>query len=144
VVQNATHLALAPVFAERFEPQVFAELEPLRSLLDEGIPLALGTDGIGRAQSPFVDLFLAMIHPTHPSEALTLEQGLVAYTRGSAYAEMQEHVKGTLAPGKLADLAVLSQDIFHVPPPAIMSTGSVLTMVGGRVVWDAGVLQPSP
>jgi hypothetical protein len=47
IVQNATHLALTPVFAQRFTPAVFSELEPLRSLLDEGIPLALGTDGAG-------------------------------------------------------------------------------------------------
>lgn len=144
IVQNATHFASTATFAERFEPQIFAELEPLRTLLDEGIPLALGTDGIGRAQSPFVDLFLAMIHPTRPSEALTLEQALVAYTRGSAYAEHEEHRKGTLAPGRLADLAVLSQDIFHAPPPAIPATYSVLTMVNGRVVWDAGVVHPAP
>lgn len=141
VVQNATHLASTATFAERFDPTVFAELEPLRSLLEEGIPLALGTDGIGRAQSPFVDLFLATIHPTRPSEALTLEQALIAYTHGSAYAEHQEHKKGTLAPGKLADLAVLSQDIFHVPPVAIPATYSVLTIVHGKVIWDAGVVQ---
>lgn len=140
VVQNPTHLALAGVFAERFEPAVFAELEPLKTLLEEGIPLALGTDGIGRAQSPFVDLFLATIHPTRPSEALTLEQALVAYTHGSAYAELQEHKKGRIAPGQLADIAVLSQDIFLVPPPAIPATTSVLTIVDGKVVWDAGVL----
>lgn len=140
VVQNATHLASTATFAERFVPEVFAELEPLRTLLEEGIPLALGTDGIGRAQSPFVDLFLATIHPTRPSEALTLEQALIAYTHGSAYAEHEEHRKGMLRPGMLADLAVLSQDIFHVPPVAIPATYSVRTMVGGKVIWDAGVL----
>ena len=58
------------------------------------------------------------------------------YTRGSAYAEFAEREKGTLAPGMLADVAVLSQDIFTVPPPALPATRSVLTIVGGQIVWD--------
>lgn len=144
IVQNATHLALTPVFAQRFAPAVFSELEPLRSLLDEGIPLALGTDGIGAANNPFVDLFLATIHPTRPSEALTIEQAVRAYTRGSAYAEFEEGRKGTLEPGQLADLAVLSQDIFHAPPPAIPATESVLTMVNGVIVWTSGAITTTP
>ena len=144
IVQNATHLALTPVFAQRFTPAVFSELEPLRSLLDVGIPLALGTDGIGAVSNPFVDLFLATIHPTHPSEALTIEQAVRAYTRGSAYAEFEERRKGTLAPGQLADLAVLSQDIFHAPPPAIPATVSVLTMVNGVIVWSSGAVTTPP
>jgi predicted amidohydrolase YtcJ len=137
VVQNGTHLALTPLWAQRVAPQVFAQLEPLRSLLDAGIPIALGTDGIGSPLSPFVDLLLVTIQ-----EALTMEQAVTAYTRGSAYAEFEENRKGTLAPGRLADLAVLSQDIFHAPPPAVPATGSLFTMVGGQVVWDAGVLAP--
>jgi predicted amidohydrolase YtcJ len=64
-----------------------------------------------------------------------------AYTAGSAYAEFAEKEKGTLAIGKLADLAVLSQDIFAVAPPDLPKTSSVLTMVGGRVVYDAKVLK---
>jgi predicted amidohydrolase YtcJ len=144
IVQNATHLALTSVFEQRFTPAVFSEIEPLRSLLDEGIPLALGTDGIGAASNPFVDLFFAVIHPTRPSEALTIEQAVRAYTRGSAYAEFEEHRKGTLAPGQLADLAVLSQDIFHVPPPAIPATQSVLTMVNGVIVWSSGAITTTP
>lgn len=144
IVQNATHLALTPVFAQRFTPAVFSELEPLRSLLDVGIPLALGIDGIGAVSNPFVDLFLATIHPTHPSEALTIEQAVRAYTRGSAYAEFEERRKGTLAPGQLADLAVLSQDIFHAPPPAIPATVSVLTMVNGVIIWSYGAVTTPP
>jgi len=140
VVQNPTHFALAPVFAQRFVPAVFGELEPLKSLLAAGIPLALGTDGIGAPQSPFLNLFLAMIHPTRPAEALTLAQALSAFTQGAAFAELEDGRKGRLTPGQVADLAVLSQDIFHVAPPAIPATTSVLTMVGGRVVWDAGVV----
>jgi hypothetical protein len=59
----------------------------------------------------------------------------MAYTAGSAYAEFAEHDKGTLEPGKLADLAVLSQDIFKVPPPKLPETVAVLTMVGGEIVY---------
>jgi predicted amidohydrolase YtcJ len=140
IVQNATHFALAPLFAQRFDSATFSQMEPLHTLLDQGIPLALGTDGIGRAFNPFLDIFLATIHPTHPSEALTVEQAVTAYTRGSAYAEFEENRKGVLAPGRLADLAVLSQDIFTAPPFLIPSTQSVLTVVGGDVVWDAGAL----
>ena len=57
-------------------------------------------------------------------------------TRGSAYAEFAEREKGTLAPGMLADLAVLSQDVFTVPPSALPGTTSVLTVVGGKIVYD--------
>ena len=64
-----------------------------------------------------------------------------AYTRGSAFAEFAEKEKGTLAPGKLADLAVLSQDIFQVAPPELPKTVSVLTLVGGKFVHDNGVLR---
>jgi hypothetical protein len=62
---------------------------------------------------------------------------VIAYTRGSAYAEGAEGEKGTLEPGKLADLAVLSRDIFSVAPSEIPGTESVLTLVGGKVVHDA-------
>lgn len=141
VVQNPTHFTLAPVFAQRFIPAVFGLLEPMQSLLAAGIPIAIGTDGIGAPQSPFLNLFLAMIHPTRPSEALTLDQALAAFTRGAAFAEFEEHRKGRLVPGQVADLAVLSQDIFQVPPIAIPGTASVLTIAAGRVVWDAGVLR---
>lgn len=58
----------------------------------------------------------------------------------SAYAEFAEKDKGTLEPGKLADLAVLSQDIFTVSASDLPKTTSLLTLVGGRVVYDAGIL----
>jgi predicted amidohydrolase YtcJ len=58
---------------------------------------------------------LAVTHPHQHSEGISLEQALTAYTRTGAWAEFEEQDKGTLAPGKYADLAVLSQDIFTVP-----------------------------
>ena len=84
---------------------------------------------------------LAAIDPGRPREAITREQAVIAYTQGSAYAEFTEKDKGTLEPGKLADLAVLSQDIFHITLNELPKTESVLTLVGGKVVYDAKVLQ---
>ncbi len=138
VVQNPTHLTLDLVTP--LGPVRAAEAQPLRSMLDAGVQLAFGSDGI--QPNPFVDLFFAVVHPFHPAEALTMEQAVTAYTRGSATAEFEEDRKGTLKPGYLADLAVLSQDIFTIPPPAVPGTVSLLTLVGGEVVWDAGVLGP--
>jgi predicted amidohydrolase YtcJ len=70
-----------------------------------------------------------------PEERLTVEQAVNAYTQGSAYARFSENRLGTLEPGKEADLAVLSQDIFSVKPGEIAQTKIVLTMVGGKVVF---------
>jgi predicted amidohydrolase YtcJ len=134
VVQNPSHLAIPEVLAARWGAERMARLDHLRALVEAGIPLALGSDG---PRSPGLNLMLATLHPSRPGEALTREQAVVAYTRGSAWAEHAEREKGTLAPGMLADLAVLSQDVFTVPPPALPATTSVLTLVGGRVVHDA-------
>jgi predicted amidohydrolase YtcJ len=65
---------------------------------------------------------------------------VVAYTKGSAYAEFKEREKGMIKKGMLADLAVLSQDIFTVRPQQLPATGSVLTIIGGKVVFDAGLI----
>jgi hypothetical protein len=134
VVQNPSHLAIASTMQARWGAERLARLDHLRSLVDAGIPLALGSDG---PRSPGLNLMFATMHPNRPDEALTREQAVIAYTRGSAYAEHAEREKGTLAPGMLADLAVLSQDVFRVPAQALPATVSVLTVVGGRVVHDA-------
>ena len=70
------------------------------------------------------------------AEALTREQAVTMYTRGSACAEFAEKEKGTIAPGMLADIAVLSQDIFTVPVQMMPATTSVLTIAGGKVVLE--------
>jgi predicted amidohydrolase YtcJ len=68
------------------------------------------------------------------TEAITREQAVAAYTRGSAFAEFAEGEKGTIAAGRLADIVVLSKDIFVVPGAELPDTESLLTMVGGRIV----------
>jgi predicted amidohydrolase YtcJ len=82
----------------------------------------------------------ASLDSNRPSEAITREQAVIAYTLTSAYAEFAEKDKGSLEPGKLADLAVLSQDIFTVDASDLPKTESVLTMVGGKIIYDAKVI----
>jgi hypothetical protein len=133
-VQNPTHLGMISVMPELFHGKPFEKTQPLKSFLDAGIPLALGSDG---PLNPYLNIMLASLHPDRPSEAITREQAVIAYTLTSAYAEFAEKEKGSLEPGKLADLAVLSQDIFTIPPPEMPKTLSVLTIVGGKIAFDA-------
>lgn len=108
---------------------------PLRSWASANIPLAYGSDML---RNPFYNMMVAAGggRGGNAAEALTREQAVTMYTRGSAYAEFAESEKGTIAPGMLADLAVLSQDIFTIPLPALPATTSLLTIVGGRVERD--------
>src|SRR5712692_1405464 len=137
VVENPTHLALRELFVKRFGVERADQMQPMRSLLDAGIPLALGSDG---PNNPYLNIMLASIYPGKPHQAITREQAVIAYTLTAAYAEFAEKDKGNLEPGKFADLAVLSQDIFSVPPPELPKTESVLTMVGGKIAYDAKVV----
>ncbi len=127
VVRNPTHFAVVG-------EDVLKIGQPVRTLLAAGIPVALGSDG---PLNPFLNIMLAVTHPHQHSEGITREQAVIAYTRTSAYAEFAEKDKGTLVPGKLADLTVLSQDIFVVPLPSLPQTKSLLTLVGGQVAYDA-------
>ena len=136
-VENPTHLGMISVMPELFHGKKLEKTQPLKSFLDAGIPLALGSDG---PMNPYLNIMLASLHPDRSSEAITREQAVIAYTLTSAYAEFSEKERGTLEPGKLADLAVLSQDIFTIPPPEMPKTTSVLTIVGGKIAFDAKVI----
>jgi predicted amidohydrolase YtcJ len=107
------------------------DLDPVKSLLTAGLPVAIGSDG---PLNPFLNIMLAMIRP---EESLSCEEAVIAYTRTAAYAERLEREKGTLQPGMLADLAVLSQDIFTIPPPELPKTVSVLTIVDGKIAYQS-------
>jgi predicted amidohydrolase YtcJ len=133
VVQNPAHFMLGPVVRARIGDRT-ARAMMVKSIVRTGIPLALGSDG---PMNPFMNIMFATMHEVNPPEALSVEEALVAYTRGSAFAEFMETRKGTLAPGMLADLAILSQDIFKVPVPELPKTTSVLTMMNGKVVFES-------
>lgn len=108
------------------------------ALVDAGLTLALGTAG----RMPLAEvLALALTdHVQVGGRALTRDEAVRAMTWGGAYAEKSERDKGWLGPGTLADLAVLSGDVFTAAPDRLASTTSVLTVVGGTIVYDPGVL----
>lgn len=110
----------------------------MKTLLLKGIPLGIGSDG---PFNPFLNIMFAVTHPRRPSEAISRKEAVIAYTATNAFAEFEEQNKGTLTVGKVADLAILSQDIFEIPVPALPQTKSVLTMVNGKIVYDAQVLK---
>ncbi|MBD2714256.1 amidohydrolase [Microvirga sp. STR05] len=134
VVQNPMHFAEPQLFRQRWSPG----MQPLGSLLAAGVPVALGSDG---PLNPFLNIMMASLTPANPKEAITREQAVQAYTYGSAFAEFAEKDKGRIAVGQLADVVVLSQDIFAVPPPELPKTASLLTLIGGQVAYDAKVLK---
>ena len=72
-----------------------------------------------------------------PEQKITLEEAICAYTVGSAYAELQEQVKGSLMLGKLADLVMLDRDIFSITPTELDKVKAALTVVDGKVVYEA-------
>ncbi len=137
VVQNPTHFTLRDLSLKRFGEERSSHLLPLRSLIEAGIPVAFGSDG---PMNPYLNIMLAASHPENPKEAVTREQAVIAYTLTSAYAEFAEKEKGSIEPGKLADLAVLSQDVFTVPAGDLPKTESVMTIVGGKIVYDSKAL----
>ncbi len=130
-VQNPAHFTIPEIMTARYGADRVAGVEPLKSIVAAGIPLALGGDG---PLSPFLNMMFAVSHPNNPSEALTREQVITAYTSGSAYAEFAEREKGQLKVGMLADVAVLSQDIFTVAADKLPATTSVYTIVDGKTV----------
>jgi predicted amidohydrolase YtcJ len=140
VVQNPMHFTLGELFLRRLGPERLAVFQPFRSLLDAGIPLVIASDGVTDTPllNPYLNIMLATGYPGKPQQSLTLLQALKAYTETAAYAEFAENSKGRLEPGKLADLAVLSQDIFQVPSADLPKTESLLTIVGGKVAYASG------
>lgn len=113
-----------------------------RSLLDTGATVAFGSDAPVEIPNPFHGLHAAITRTTaegepdggwEPQERISLEEALRAYCAAPAYASGEEHIKGTLRPGMLADFAVLDRDIFAVGPAEVRETRVQLTVTGGSV-----------
>ena len=117
-----------------------------RTFLDHGVRLAFGTDWEVAPLNPMLGLYAAVTRATldgknpdgwFPEQKLTLPEAIEGYTTGSAYAEFQENEKGSITVGKLADMVLLSDDIFAIDPAKIRDVKVKTTIVGGKIVWDA-------
>jgi predicted amidohydrolase YtcJ len=131
------------------EPKIGAERArttyAFRSFLDAGAPMAFGTDWPVAPLEPMRTVYAAVTrrtldgaHPDGwvPEQKISVEEALRAYTSGSAYAEFTDLEKGRLKAGYLADFVVLSEDPFEVSPERLEEIRPVLTVVGGRVVYE--------
>ena len=116
-----------------------------RSLLDAGATLAFGSDWFVAPPTPLEGIYAAVTRRTLddanpggwiPREKITVEEALRAYTRGAAYAEFAERDKGVLARGMLADVVMIDNDLTRIPPEKIRDARIMLTIVGGRIVYE--------
>jgi predicted amidohydrolase YtcJ len=131
--------------AKRIDPERIQTTYAFRSLLASGATLAFGSDWPVAPMIPLMGIYAAVTRRTLdgknpggwvPEQKITVAEAVHAYTVGSAFAEHQESVKGSLAPGKLADLVVLSEDIFHIDPAEIAKTRVEMTILDGTVIYQ--------
>jgi predicted amidohydrolase YtcJ len=117
-----------------------------RTFLDHGVRLALGTDWSVAPLNPMLTLYAATTRATldgknpngwFPEQKLTIKEAIEAYTMGSAYAEFQETEKGSITPGKLADMVLLSDDVLTIDPVNIRDVKVLKTWVGGKLTYDS-------
>jgi predicted amidohydrolase YtcJ len=115
-----------------------------RTFLDDGVHLAFGTDWTVAPLNPMLGLYAAVTRATldgkHPNgwipeQKITIQEAIEAYTMGSAYAEFQEKDKGSITPGKLADMVLVSDNILRIDPRAIRDAKVEMTMLGGKIVY---------
>jgi hypothetical protein len=113
-----------------------------QKLMKTGAIVGNGTDAPVEDVSPLASFYAAVSRKLkdgsvfYPDQRMSREEALRSYTWNNAYAAFEEKVKGTLEPGKLADITVLSRDIMTVPEDQIPATDVVYTIVGGKVAFD--------
>src|SRR6201997_1963955 len=130
-------------FVERYGAQQAKRTPPIRRMLEIGVPVGAGTDATRvSSYNPYLSLYWLITGKTigglglYPkANRLTREEALKLYTMGSSWFSTEDGKKGALAPGQLADLAVLSADYFSIPQEEIKQLESVLTVTGGRIVY---------
>jgi hypothetical protein len=125
-----------------------SRMHAYRTFLDHGVRLAFGTDWPVAPLDPVLTLYAAVTRATldgknnqgwFPEQKLTIEESIATYTMGSAYAEFQENDKGSIEPGKLADMVLLSQDVLKIAPAAIRDTHVLKTWLGGLEIYNSAV-----
>ncbi len=136
---------LEAIWARNVGPARIANSFPWHSIAAGGARLNYGSDWPVVTLDPFIGIQNAVTRQRHdgtpaggwvPEQRVTLDQALAAYTRDAAWGQFEDGIKGTLTPGKLADVIVLSQDLFKISPLDIRKTKVMLTVVGGKIVYE--------
>jgi predicted amidohydrolase YtcJ len=143
-------LACLPFIGCSLFPSIGSErkqwMYPFRTLADQGVTLSASSDYPFTPLDPFLAIEVGMTRRNPfedggealvASEALTLEELLLAYTRGAAYQNYREGTTGTIEVGKLADLVVIDRDLFENAPEGISEATVVVTILEGEVVYRA-------
>ena len=129
---------------KRIGPERAKGTYAFRSLLDSGAVLAFGSDWDVAPMVPLMGIYAAATrrtldgkHPDGwvPEQKITVAEAIRAYTMGSAYASFDEKIKGSIEPGKLADMVVVSEDILGVPPAEIEKARVETTVFDGKVIY---------
>ena len=114
------------------------------SFIKSGVVVPGGSDAPVERGEPMIEFYAAVARKDqkgfstvgwHPEEAVTREQALKMFTIWPAYAAFEEKLRGTIEPGKLADLTILSADIMKIPELEILKTHCVMTVINGEIVW---------
>jgi predicted amidohydrolase YtcJ len=130
---------------KRIGPERAKGTYAFRSLLDSGATLAFGSDWFVAPMEPLMGISAAVTrrtldgkHPEGwvPEQKISVAEAIRAYTLGSAFASFEEQDKGSIQTGKLADFAVLSEDIFSIDPARINQTRGVMTIFDGKIVYQ--------
>lgn len=122
-------------------PQRQRWLYRIKSFLDSGLIVAGSSDAPVASDNPLLGIYAAVTRRAEsgqevlPQEAVSAEQALAMYTTSAAYTSFEEDIKGTIAPGRLADMAILSDDPLKSPPEQIKDIRVEMTIIDGRVAW---------
>ena len=132
---------------ERYLARVPADRQPwlyrFKSFLDSSLMVAASSDSPLVPDNPLVGIYAAITRQTasgqyvRPEEAISAGQALAMYTLNAAHASFEESIKGSITGGKLADMVILSDDPTRTPPEQIKDIKVEMTIIGGKVVWEA-------
>jgi predicted amidohydrolase YtcJ len=120
------------LYETRLGPTRLRQNNPYRLLLDEGIRVAFGSDGM--PFNPVYGIWSAVNHHIKPSR-ITLEEAVKGYTLDAAFSSFEEDLKGSLEPGKLADITILNKDLSKIPPEEFKDATVFMTIVGGKILY---------
>jgi predicted amidohydrolase YtcJ len=143
---QATHATSDMRWAEaRVGPKRVKGAYAWRRFRSAGVPVANGSDFPVEEPNPLRGFYAAITRQDHqgkpkggwfPDQRMTREEALKSWTLTGAYAAFEEEAKGSLVAGKLADFVMLSKDIMRVPPPEILQTRVLMTVLGGKSVYS--------